>query len=493
MQLILKVLAKIPRTGVGDAWVSGQVIQGFTNLSPPEINDAVSLLRESRLVEVRIHFGMAPFMFASVQLTARGRLTIEQSQSSKQTNSQALIRATGDEQFMRRAIEESKKSKDENDGRVHPKVGAVIVKDGNILVTAYRGEIASGDHAEYTALERKLGDKNLAGTTIFTTLEPCTKRGHEKTPCAERIILRHVGRVVIGMLDPNPAIQGKGVYKLKIAGIEVAFCSRPLENEVKQLNEEFVRDQSSSETSNRNEDVKVKRKRAKVLSKKVYEPWQQVMISREGHTLYLTVPVKPADEFSPSEVPVEELRYFEPAQEYLKENYPEVYAEWTKTTNLLQLFRHETAALMANLEEAIRNQMKTTYPLLEQSAKSLPGRNYYHIVAMSELVFDEIFRDPDKLIVGRDEPPVFNVQRQQGSDGWISLKGPEGEDLIDTDTPEYDDTKLLEQTLMRAATQPETQRTLEELYQLYETLLGQLRTFAQKLGPVTEKIELEFQ
>jgi hypothetical protein len=88
---------------------------------------------------------------------------------------------------------------------------------------------------------------------------------------------------------------------------------------------------------------------------------------------------------------------------------------------------------------------------------------------------------------------VFNVQRQQGSDGWISLKGPEGEDLIDTDTPEYDDTKLLEQTLMRAATQPETQRTLEELYQLYETLLGQLRTFAQKLGPVTEKIELEFQ
>jgi pyrimidine deaminase RibD-like protein len=121
----------------------------------------------------------------------------------------------------------------------------VVVKDGATVKQAHRGELALGDHAEYTALERKLGDKDLTGVTIVTTLEPCTKRGHERTPCAERIILRRVARVVIGMLDPNPSMQGKGVYMLKKAGIQVAFCSKPLEDEIKQLNKEFIEDQLS--------------------------------------------------------------------------------------------------------------------------------------------------------------------------------------------------------------------------------------------------------
>jgi pyrimidine deaminase RibD-like protein len=150
-----------------------------------------------------------------------------------------------DDKFMRMAIEEARLSRSE-DARPHPRVGVVVVKDGIILKQAHRGELALGDHAEYTALERKLGDKNLTGGTIFTTLEPCTKRGHEKTPCAERIVLRRLERVVIGMLDPNPVIQGKGVYTLKEGGVQVAFCNKQLEDEIKQLNQEFIRDQSNS-------------------------------------------------------------------------------------------------------------------------------------------------------------------------------------------------------------------------------------------------------
>lgn len=80
----------------------------------------------------------------------------------------------------------------------------------------------------------------------------------EKTPCAERLVLRRVGKVVIGMLDPNPSIQGKGVYKLKEAGIEVAFCNRLLEEKIRQLNEGFVHYQLTGLTGNNGADLRVR-------------------------------------------------------------------------------------------------------------------------------------------------------------------------------------------------------------------------------------------
>src|SRR4051794_23791850 len=72
--------------------------------------------------------------------------------------------------LMRRAIDEARSSTPE-DGQVHPKVGAVVVRDGAVLAAAHRGELGAGDHAEYTALERKLGDVSIAGSTVYTTLE----------------------------------------------------------------------------------------------------------------------------------------------------------------------------------------------------------------------------------------------------------------------------------------------------------------------------------
>ncbi len=144
-----------------------------------------------------------------------------------------------DLKFMRLAIEEARKSKVEDD-RVHPMVGVVVVNDGKILASGYRGELTPGDHAEYTVIEKKLGDELLAGSTVYTTLEPCTNRNHPKIPCAERLVQRKVSRVVIGMLDPNPSISGKGQRRLREASIITDLFHHTLMSEVEDLNRVFI-------------------------------------------------------------------------------------------------------------------------------------------------------------------------------------------------------------------------------------------------------------
>jgi pyrimidine deaminase RibD-like protein/NTP pyrophosphatase (non-canonical NTP hydrolase) len=144
--------------------------------------------------------------------------------------------------FMKEAIEEARKSKDE-DGRAHPRVGVVITKDGQRLAAGFRGELGAGEHAEYTALERKLPDDTIAGATVYTTLEPCTTRNHPKVPCADRLIERKVARVYIGMLDPNPAIYGKGMERLTNAGVGVLLFTPELQDAVMEMNREFRRAQ----------------------------------------------------------------------------------------------------------------------------------------------------------------------------------------------------------------------------------------------------------
>lgn len=143
--------------------------------------------------------------------------------------------------FMALAVEEAAKCKAE-DGQHRPLVAAVVVKDGQILATAYRGELGPGDHAEYTALEKKIAAAggNAAGATVYTTLEPCTTRNHPKQACAHRLIANRVDRVVIGMLDPNPNILGRGVLHLRQAGIAVEFFPRDLMAQLEAMNRKFT-------------------------------------------------------------------------------------------------------------------------------------------------------------------------------------------------------------------------------------------------------------
>ncbi len=152
----------------------------------------------------------------------------------------AETKNSGDAVYARMAIDEARKSISENDKRPHPWVGAVVVKDGKVLSKAHRGEVP-GNHAEFTALERNLCDIAVAGATVYATLEPCTTRNRPKIPCADRLIERRIKRVVIGMLDPDDRIRGKGHRKLTNAGIEFSFFPHDLAMEVEELNRDFTR------------------------------------------------------------------------------------------------------------------------------------------------------------------------------------------------------------------------------------------------------------
>lgn len=149
-----------------------------------------------------------------------------------------------DEQCMKLAIGEARKARSRPD-RIDPLVGVVAAKDGEVIATAFRGESTSGEHAEYVLLDQKLSGADLTGATIYTTLEPCTKRRHPKISCTQRLIERRVSRVIIGMLDPNPYLSGRSMRILNEAGVEIAFFPHDLAASIHNLNENFVREARS--------------------------------------------------------------------------------------------------------------------------------------------------------------------------------------------------------------------------------------------------------
>ena len=137
------------------------------------------------------------------------------------------------EKFMKIAIELAKKGI----GNVNPNplVGAVIVKDGKIIGQGYHERYGEG-HAEVNAF--KSLDDDPTGATMYVTLEPCFHYG-KTPPCADRIIENKISKVIIGMVDPNPLVSGKGIEKLKNAGIEVEVGI--LEEECRKINEVFIK------------------------------------------------------------------------------------------------------------------------------------------------------------------------------------------------------------------------------------------------------------
>ena len=135
--------------------------------------------------------------------------------------------------FMRLALEEAKKGI----GRTSPNpcVGAVIVKDGTIVSRGYH-EKAGTPHAEVHALAA--AGPAAAGATLYVTLEPCCHTG-KTPPCAHAVAAAGIRRVVVGMVDPNPLVDGGGNRYLADYGIEVE--SGVLEDECRTLNEPFIK------------------------------------------------------------------------------------------------------------------------------------------------------------------------------------------------------------------------------------------------------------
>ncbi|WGV27844.1 bifunctional diaminohydroxyphosphoribosylaminopyrimidine deaminase/5-amino-6-(5-phosphoribosylamino)uracil reductase RibD [Halotia branconii] len=99
----------------------------------------------------------------------------------------------------------------------NPLVGAVIVKDGEIVGEGFHPR-AGEPHAEVFAL-KAAGDL-ARGATVYVSLEPCNHYGRTP-PCSEGLIAAGVAKVVVGMVDPNPLVAGGGIARLRAAGVEV--------------------------------------------------------------------------------------------------------------------------------------------------------------------------------------------------------------------------------------------------------------------------------
>ncbi len=100
----------------------------------------------------------------------------------------------------------------------HPLVGAVVVApDGEVVGEGWY-ELDAVRHAEVVALEQAGG--RARGATLYVTLEPCSHHGRTP-PCADAVVAAGIARAVVGARDPNPLVDGRGLRRLRDAGVEV--------------------------------------------------------------------------------------------------------------------------------------------------------------------------------------------------------------------------------------------------------------------------------
>jgi diaminohydroxyphosphoribosylaminopyrimidine deaminase / 5-amino-6-(5-phosphoribosylamino)uracil reductase len=138
-----------------------------------------------------------------------------------------------DEYYMRRALKLAKRG--EGRASPNPMVGAVIVKEGVIIGEGYHA-CCGENHAEINAIE---GSKQtIAGADFYVTLEPCAHHG-KTPPCVEALIKEKPERVIIGAMDPNPLVAGRGIARLEKHGIKTRVGV--LEAECRSLNEKFFK------------------------------------------------------------------------------------------------------------------------------------------------------------------------------------------------------------------------------------------------------------
>ena len=140
--------------------------------------------------------------------------------------------STIDREMMSRALQLAAKGR--YTSSPNPSVGCVIARDDAIIGEGYTRP-AGGNHGEIEALQEA---GNASGATVYVTLEPCSHQG-KTGPCADALIAAGVNRAVVACEDPNPAVAGSGIQKLKDAGIEVALGL--LEDQARESNKGFIK------------------------------------------------------------------------------------------------------------------------------------------------------------------------------------------------------------------------------------------------------------
>ena len=127
------------------------------------------------------------------------------------------MKVPADERYMRLALAEAERGVGHTSP--NPPVGAVIVKGGRILSRGFHRR-AGGPHAEIEALRGLRSTARARGATLYVTLEPCSTHGRTG-PCTDAILRAGIRRVVVGCRDPNPAHAGRGLERLREAGVRV--------------------------------------------------------------------------------------------------------------------------------------------------------------------------------------------------------------------------------------------------------------------------------
>jgi diaminohydroxyphosphoribosylaminopyrimidine deaminase/5-amino-6-(5-phosphoribosylamino)uracil reductase len=140
-------------------------------------------------------------------------------------------RSRGEEKLLERALELAERGRGQT--RPNPIVGALILKDGEVVGEGWH-ERAGGPHAEIVALEQ--AGERARGATMIVTLEPCCFTGLTG-PCCERIIEDGIARVVVAAEDPNPKVSGRGLARLREAGLTVEMAEGELAFRARQQNE----------------------------------------------------------------------------------------------------------------------------------------------------------------------------------------------------------------------------------------------------------------
>jgi diaminohydroxyphosphoribosylaminopyrimidine deaminase / 5-amino-6-(5-phosphoribosylamino)uracil reductase len=139
--------------------------------------------------------------------------------------------ATSDKYYLRETLKLAKKGLGWTNP--NPMVGSVIVRGDKVVARGYHKGVGL-PHAEVVALNQ--AQTKAKGATLYTNLEPCSH--HDRTPpCADAIISAGIKRIVCSTLDPNPRVNGRGIAKLKRAGIAVSVGL--LEEKSRVLNDAF--------------------------------------------------------------------------------------------------------------------------------------------------------------------------------------------------------------------------------------------------------------